>query len=95
MAEKQENGIFDGLKETFSVERAKKVAAAYIDTSEELANDALDLHEKATAWAKDTLLGRMFEAQTKLGRRMVQGSAKAARDLWRISPAAEPLNRVD
>jgi hypothetical protein len=89
MAEKQDKGIFAGLKEAFSVERAKKFAAAYIDTSEELANDALDLQEKATAWAKDTLLGRVFEAQTKIGRRLVERSAKAARDLWRISAAAE------
>jgi hypothetical protein len=89
MAEKQDDGVFAGLREAFSPERAKKFAAAYIDTSEELANDALDLQEKATAWAKDTLLGRVFEAQTKLGRRMVERSAKAARNLWRISPPAE------
>jgi len=89
MPEKQENGIRSGLREAFSVERAKKFAAVYIDGSEKLANDALDLREKATAWAKDTLLGRVFEAQNKAGRRMVERSAKAARDLWRISPPAQ------
>ena len=72
-------------REYFSVEGAKKVAAWYIETSEKLANDALDLQARATGWAKQTPLAPIFAAQNELGRKFVERSAEAARTIWRLN----------
>lgn len=83
-------GIFEGFtkinESVFSLEGVKKAAAWYIETSEKLAHQALELQEKATGWAKDTPLAPLFEAQTSLARKFVERSANAARTLWQIQP---------
>jgi hypothetical protein len=85
-----ENSILEGftkINETvFSLEGVKKAAAWYIETSEKLANQALELQEKATGWAKDTPFAPWFEAQHSLARKFVERSADAARSLWQIQP---------
>jgi len=67
-----------------SVKRAKKFAAWYIDTSEKVANQAIDFQASATQWAKETRLAPIFEAQIKYGKKFVERSANAARSLWRL-----------
>ncbi|MBV8358564.1 MAG: hypothetical protein JO189_11590 [Deltaproteobacteria bacterium] len=71
----------------FSLEGVKKAAAWYIETSEKLANQALELQEKATDWAKDTPFAPLFEAQNSFARKFVERSANAARTLWQIQPS--------
>jgi hypothetical protein len=82
------SGVLESIKELrkdlLSVEGAKKVAAWYIDTSEKVANQAIDLQESATKWAKETPLAPIFEAQIEYGKKFVERSANAARSLWRI-----------
>jgi hypothetical protein len=67
-----------------SVDGAKKVAAWYIDTSEKVANQAIDFQASATKWAKETPLAPIFEAQIKYGKKFVERSANVARSLWRL-----------
>jgi hypothetical protein len=87
VAENREN-MFEGLtkmnESVFSLEGVKKAAAWYIETGEKLANQALELQEKATGWAKDTPFASIFEAQHSFARKMVERSASAARSLWQI-----------
>ena len=71
-------------KDLLSVEGAKKFAAWYIDTTEKVANQAIDLQASATKWAKETPLAPIFEAQIEYGKKFVERSANAARSLWRI-----------
>jgi Phasin protein len=81
-------GAFDSFtkisESVFSLEGMKKAAAWYIETSEKLANQALELQEKATGWAKDTPFASLFEAQHSIARKFVERSANAARTLWQI-----------
>jgi len=70
----------------FSLDAVKKAAAWYIETSEKLAHQALELQEKATGWAKDTPFAPLFEAQHSMARKFVERSANAARTLWQIQP---------
>lgn len=70
----------------FSFDGVKKAAAWYIETSEKLANQAIELQERATGWAKDTPFGPLFEAQQSIARKFVERSANAARTLWQIQP---------
>jgi hypothetical protein len=89
VAENRE-GIFEGFSKinesVFSLEGVKKAAAWYIETSEKLANQALELQERATGWAKDTPWAPLFEAQNSFARKFVERSANAARTLWQIQP---------
>lgn len=92
MAEKEtREGMFEAfskLGESFySMEGAKKAAAWYIDTSERLATQALELQEKATGWAKETPLAPLFEAQQNLARKLITKSTSAARNLWQLEAA--------
>lgn len=75
---------FDNLGEIFNVKNAKKAAAWYIDTGENIANDTLDFQAKATKWAKHTALEPIFAAQHEFGKKLVERSAHAARSLWRL-----------
>jgi hypothetical protein len=88
VAENKEN-VFEGFtkmsESVFSLEGLKKAATWYIETSEKIANQALDLQEKATSWAKYTPLAPLFEAQQSIARKLVERSASAARTLWQIS----------
>ena len=81
-------GAFESLSSLrsnlLSVKGAKKVAAWYIDTSEKVANQAIDFEASATKWAKQTPLAPIFEAQMKYGKKFVERSANAARSLWRL-----------
>jgi hypothetical protein len=91
----QGKGIFESLSEVtrsvFSLEAARKMAAAYIDTGEKLATDAIEFQAKANKWAKDTPLKPMLEAQNSMGRKLVELSANTARRLCRIEDErAEP-----
>jgi hypothetical protein len=62
----------------------KEMAARYIDTSEQWANQALDMSEKTTAWANETPIAPMFEAQRSLARQMLGSSTTLARQIWKI-----------
>ena len=90
VAENNREGIFESLtrlnESFFSFDGVKKVAAWYIETSEKLANQALELQERAAGWAKDTPFAPLFEAQQSLARQFVERSATAARTLWQIQP---------
>jgi hypothetical protein len=91
MAENQQS-IFGSFKindSLFGFEGVRKAAAWYIETSEKLAHQALELQEKATVWAKDTPLASLFEAQNSLARKLVERSANAARTLWQLQPGQQ------
>jgi len=75
----------ENIGEIFTAKNARKVAAWYIDTSERVANRALDLQARATGWAKETPFEPIFDAQHELGRKFVKRSAHAARSLWRLN----------
>jgi hypothetical protein len=76
---------FSKLGESFfSLDGMKKAAAWYIETSEKLANQAIELQEKSIGWVKETPLAPLFEAQTSMARKFVERSASAARNLWQI-----------
>ncbi len=92
MAEKEtREGMYEAfskLGESFcSVAGAKKAAAWYIDTTERVATQALELQERATGWAKETPLATLFEAQQNMARKFIEGSVTAARNLWQIEAA--------
>jgi hypothetical protein len=88
MPEKENQGLYEGFarlsEACFSVDGAKKAAAWYIDTTEKLANQALDFQAKATEWAKETPIYPFIEAQQTIGRKFVEQNASTARTLWRL-----------
>ncbi|HYR78615.1 MAG TPA: hypothetical protein VEO55_01335 [Candidatus Dormibacteraeota bacterium] len=89
MAEKETaSGMFGNVAnlgaKLINVEGAKKFAAWYIDTTEKVANQAIDFQESATQWAKQTPLAPIFAAQYEYGKKIVERSANAARSLWRL-----------
>lgn len=76
---------FSKFGESFlSLDGVKKTAARYIECGERLANQAIELQEKTTSWAKKTPLWPLFEVQTTIARKIVESSASAARNLWQI-----------
>jgi hypothetical protein len=81
-------GMFEAFSKmgetSFSIEGAKKAAAWYLDTTERVATQALELGEKATGWAKETPLASLFEAQQSMARKFIERSLTAARSLWQI-----------
>ena len=87
VADTREN-VFESFSKmndsVFNLEGVKKAAAWYIETSEKFANQALELQEKATSWAKDTPFAALFEAQQSIARKFVERSAHAARTLWQV-----------
>ena len=84
----REKGAFEGVSQItaafFNTEGAKKIAALSIETSERLANSALDFQAKVSEWAKETPFGALFEAQNSIGRKFVELSVDAARRLWKV-----------
>jgi len=86
--EDREKGALQGFSEIasalFSTERARKVAALSIETSERFAKSALDFQANACEWAKDTPLGPLLEAQNSAARKFVRISVDAARRLWKV-----------
>jgi hypothetical protein len=92
MAEKEtREGMYEAFSKLgesfFSVDGAKKAAAWYIDTTERVATQALELQEKATGWAKETPLATLFEAQHDMARKFIERSVTAARNLWKLEEA--------
>ncbi len=92
MAEKEtREGMYEAFSKLgesfFSVDGAKKAAAWYIDTTERVATQALELQEKATGWAKETPLASFFETQHNLARKLIERSVTAARNLWKLEAA--------
>jgi hypothetical protein len=84
-AHKENGSMFEGLSSNLlSVEGAKKFAAWYIDTSEKVAKQAIEMQASATKWAKETPLAPIFDAQIEYGKKFVERSASAARSLWRL-----------
>ena len=67
-----------------SLEGVKKAAARCIEKSENLANRAIELQEKNTGWAKETLFAPLFEAQRSIARKFIECWASAVRNLWQI-----------
>ena len=65
-------------------EGAKKVLAMYVQEGERMAKMMLDFHERSTSWARDTMLGPVFEAQRTAGKQMLESSAEIARKLYGI-----------
>jgi hypothetical protein len=84
-------GVYEGFakmnESVFSLDGVKKAAAWYIETGEKLANQALELQERATSWARETPFAPLFEAQHSIARKFVERSASAARTLWQIQPS--------
>ena len=62
----------------------KESATQYINASEEWAQKALEWNTKATAWAKETPLASVFEAQRNLTSQAVENSLAFTRRLWQI-----------
>ena len=83
MAERDNGSVLESFS-LFSVEGAKKFAAWYIDTSEKVAKQAIDLQASATQWVKETPLAPIIEAQIEYGKKYIERSANAARSLCRL-----------
>jgi hypothetical protein len=77
-------GFSDMTKTLFSPERAKKVAALWIDNSEKAADQALKFQAKATEWSKNTMFAPIFEMQNSIARSCVEISAKTVRRFWQL-----------
>jgi hypothetical protein len=75
-------GFSDMTKTLFNPERAKKVAALWIDNSEKVAEQALKFQAKATEWSKNTMFAPVFEMQNSIARSCVEITAKTARRFW-------------
>jgi hypothetical protein len=65
-------------------EGAKKAIELYVENSERMARMMLELHERSTTWAKETMLAPLFEAQRTAGKQMVESSVEMARKLYGI-----------
>lgn len=66
----------------------KQVVAQCLDTGTDWTQKALELNEQMTAWAKETPLAPVFEAQRLLVQQVVENSAAFARVLWQIETKA-------
>lgn len=66
-------------------ESAKKAAELYVESSEKLGKMMLELHERSTSWAKQTMLAPLFEAQRSAGKQMIESSTEMARKLYGLS----------
>src|SRR5260370_24453150 len=62
-------------------ESAKKAAELYVESSERMGKMMLELHERSTIWAKETMLAPLFEAQRTAGKQMMESSVEIARKL--------------
>jgi hypothetical protein len=73
---------------------AKRIAAWYIDTVENLAREGLTLREKSMSWAKDTPLAAVIEAQNAMAQQLVENSVSFARTIFQIDKLEEKLKRA-
>jgi hypothetical protein len=60
-------------------ESAKKAVELYVESNERMAKMMLELHERSTNWAKETMFAPLFEAQRKAGKQMMESSVEMAR----------------
>jgi hypothetical protein len=63
---------------------AKKAVELCVESSERMGKMMLELHERSTSWAKETMLAPIFEAQRTAGKKMMEGSVEMARKLCGI-----------
>jgi hypothetical protein len=73
----------------------QRLAAWYIDLSEQLARRGLDIQEQATGWAKDTPWAPLFQSQHTLMSQWIDGSVTLARNLWRLEQAEEAAKKAE
>lgn len=67
----------------------QRLAAEYIDASEEFACRLLEIQNEAATMAEGTALERLLRTQNSIGLRIVESSARAARRLWRVDRDGE------
>jgi hypothetical protein len=65
-------------------ESAKKAVELYVESSERMGKMMLELHERSTSWAKETMLAPLFEAQRTTGKQMMESSVGMTRKLCGI-----------
>ncbi len=65
-------------------ESAKRAVELYVESGEKVGKMMLELHERSTTWAKETMLAPLFEAQRSAGKQMIETSAEMARKLYGI-----------
>jgi hypothetical protein len=68
----------------FSLRSAQTIAALWIDGSEQVAKQGVELQAKATEWSKNTMLAPVFEIQNAIARSWAELSANTARRLWKL-----------
>jgi len=68
-------------------ESAKKALELYVESGEKMGKMMLELHERSTSWAKETMLAPLFEAQRTAGKQMMESSVEMARKLCGIARA--------
>ena len=71
-------------KVLFSLRSAQKIAALWIDGSEQIAKQGLEFQARATEWSKNTMLAAVFEIQNATARGWVELSANTARRFWQL-----------
>ena len=62
-------------------EGAKKALEFYVESGEKLGKMMLELHERSTSWAKETMVAPLFEAQRSAGKQIMESSAEITRKL--------------
>jgi hypothetical protein len=62
-------------------ESAKRAVELYVESGEKMGKMMLELHERSTSWARETMLAPLFEAQRSAGKQVMQTSAEMARKL--------------
>jgi delta 1-pyrroline-5-carboxylate dehydrogenase len=63
---------------------AKKAMELYVESGEKMGKMMLELHERSTTWAKETMLAPLFEAQRNAGKQMMESSMEMTRKLCGI-----------
>jgi hypothetical protein len=62
-------------------ESAKKALELYVESGERMAKMMLELHERSTSWAKETMLAPLLEAQRSAAKQMIESSVEIGRKL--------------
>ena len=60
----------------------KRTLELYVANSERLGRAVLEVHERSTTWARDTILAPIFEAQRVTGRQILGTSMEMARKFY-------------
>jgi hypothetical protein len=64
---------------------AKKAMELYVESGEKMGKMMLELYERSTSWAKETMLAPLFEAQRSAGKQMMESSMEMTRKLCGIA----------